>query len=316
MIHMPRRALLGLAAALPVAAHAQAPWRPRRPVQLWIVSAPGGAVDVLARAVASRVERLRGWSLVPVNRTGGAGVVMATALRSAPADGHVLGVTVSSSLVLPAVTMNPAPYALEDFASVARLARLEFAVVTRTDGPLGSVEDLRALAQRRGQVTVAAQGSEVVLGVRALGRHLGIDIEPIPVRGGAEGMTQLMGDHVDAAVLAGVQVTAVREGGLREIVALGAAPTQLTPSAPTLKGLGLDVAVEAWFQVIAPRGIPPAALDAHAAAIGEALADPEIRSLASERLSLVLEFHGPQETAARTQQEAVILRRLHEEFDR
>ena len=309
-----RRALLALATGLPMAAHAQGAWRPDRPVQLWIAFAPGGAADVLARAVAARIERARQWTIVPGNRTGGAGVVMAGALRTVPADGHILGVTTSAALVLPTVTQAPPPYVLEDFAPVARLARVELSLVVRADGPLRSAEDLRALARQRGVVNIAAQGPEVTLGIRAVGLHLGITLEPIPVRGGAEGMTQLLGGHLDAAVLAGVHTQAVRDGRLREILALGGTRTRLTPGAPTLRDLGLDVTVEPWFQVIAPRGIPAAALAAHVEAIREALADPEIVALAAGRLSLVAEFVGPAETEARLRQEAATMRRLHEAF--
>lgn len=311
-----RRMVFAAAAALPVAALAQAAWQPDRPVQIWVAFAPGGAADVLARALAAHIERTRGWSVVVTNRTGGAGVVMANALRGAAADGHTLGFTVSAAHVLPAVTAVPPPYAIGDFASIARVARAELAVVTRTDGPLATAEDLRAHARQRGQVSVAAQGPEVVLGVRALARHLGVTLEPIPVRGGAEGLTQLLGGHVDAAVLAGVQAPGVREGRLREIVAFGAMPTLLSPRVATLRSLGLDVAVEPWFQLIAPRGVPAAAIAAQAAAIGEAVADPEMRRLAAERLSLRAEFLGPAETAAATQDDAEGFRRLHEAFGR
>lgn len=312
-----RRALLaGLAAlaATPRPGFAQGGWRPDRPVQLWVGFAPGGAADVLARGVAAHVEKSRGWTLPVTSRTGGAGVVMASALRTAPADGHTLGVTVSAAFMLPALTLNPPPYAIEDFAFVARLARAELALCTRTDGPIGSAEDLRNVARQRGQLNIAVQGPEVTLGVRALGRHLGINVEPIPVRGGAEGMTQLLGGHVDGAVLAGVQAGPVRDGRLREVVALGGTPTRLTPGVPTLRSLGLDVAVEPWFQVIAPRGVPASAIAAHAAAIGDALADPAIRSLAADRLSLVAEYVGPEETAARSAREAATLRQLHAAF--
>lgn len=312
-----RRTLLAAIAATPLAARAQpAAWQPDRPVQLWVAFAPGGAADVLARAIAAHVERARGWTMPVTSRTGGAGVVMAATLRNAPADGHTLGVTVSAAFALPAATMSPPPYAIEDFAFVARLARAELALVVRADGPVGSVEELRAAALRRGQLNVAVQGPEVTLGVLALARHLGIVVEPIPVRGGAEGMTQLLGGHVDAAVLAGVQAPGLREGRLREIVALGGTPTQLTPAVPTLRSLGLDVAVEPWFQVIAPRGVPVAAIAAHAAAIRDALADAEIRALAADRLGLLAQFAGPAATAEATLQDVATLRRLHQAFGR
>ncbi|MCU0946071.1 MAG: tripartite tricarboxylate transporter substrate-binding protein [Rubritepida sp.] len=293
-----RRPLLGAAIAFALPAQAQPAWRPERPIQLWVGFAPGGTVDAMSRAVAQHIERSRGWVMPVTVRTGGAGVVMASALRTAPADGQTLGATVSFALQLPALTLAPPPYALEDFALVSRLGRIELMLCARTDGPLGSVPALVEAARQRGQLNVAVQGPEVTLGLLALARHLGVTLEPIPVRGGAEGLTQLLGGHVDAAILAGVQ-----------------AP-RLTPAAPTLRALGLDLAIEPWLQIIAPRGVPRPAIEGIAAAIAEALADPEIRALATERLGIVPAFVGPAETEARAVEEAAMLRRLHAAFGR
>ncbi|MCU0889434.1 MAG: tripartite tricarboxylate transporter substrate binding protein [Rubritepida sp.] len=311
-----RRPLLGAAIAFALPAQAQPAWRPERPIQLWVGFAPGGTVDAMSRAVAQHIERSRGWVMPVTVRTGGAGVVMASALRTAPADGQTLGATVSFALQLPALTLAPPPYALEDFALVSRLGRIELMLCARTDGPLGSVPALVEAARQRGQLNVAVQGPEVTLGLLALARHLGVTLEPIPVRGGAEGLTQLLGGHVDAAILAGVQAPAVREGRLRELVALAGEPSRLTPTAPTLRALGLDLAIEPWLQIIAPRGVPRPAIEGIAAAIAEALADPEIRALATERLGIVPAFVGPAETEARAVEEAAMLRRLHAAFGR
>jgi tripartite-type tricarboxylate transporter receptor subunit TctC len=311
-----RRPLLGAAVALALPAQAQPAWRPDRPIHLWVGFAPGGTVDAMSRAVAHQIERSRGWVMPVTVRTGGAGVVMAAALRAAPPDGQTLGATVSFALQLPVLALAAAPYALEDFALVARLGRIELVLCTRTDGPLNSVPALVAAGRQRGPLNVAVQGPEVTLGLLALARHLGIALEPIPVRGGAEGLTQLLGGHVDAAILAGVQAPAVREGRLRELVALAGEPSRLTPDAPTLRALGLDLAIEPWLQVIAPRGVPRPAIETIASAISEALADADVRALAVERLGMVPAFVGPAETEARAAAELAMLRQLHAAFGR
>lgn len=289
-------------------------WRPDRPIQMWVGFAPGGAADVLARAVAAHIERQRGWTMPVTNRTGGAGIVMAQALRAAAPDGHTLGVTVSAALALPTFAAAPAPYALSDFTGIARLARAELALVTRADGGIRDTAALVAEARRKGVLNVATQGPEVVLGVRALARHLGITLEPIPVRGGAEGLTQLLGGHIDAAVLAGVQATGVREGRLQEVVGFGGTPTALSPQGATFRSIGLDLAVEPWFQVMAPARIPANARQIISEAVRDALLESEIQELANSRLGLRADYADADATTERTASDARALAALHAAF--
>jgi tripartite-type tricarboxylate transporter receptor subunit TctC len=158
------------------------------------------------------------------------------------------------------------------------------------------------------------QGKEVELGIRALARHLDAPFEPVLVRGGAEAMTQLLGGHVEASVGAGIQSQHVREGRVRELLNLADAPLALTPTAPTLRGLGLDLSVEPQFQIIGPPGMAPAAVAAIAALTEEWLALPESQGHLRERLLLVPRFQGPAETAAASRAEAITMRRLLAEF--
>lgn len=243
---------------------------------------------------------------------------MGTALRSAPPDGHTIGLAVNAAFTCVPLTVSPPPFDQADFAYVARLARAELALVAVSERPQGaSIAEFAARARTRpGGASVAVMDPQIAAAVRALARHLGIAIEPVAVRGGAEGLTLLLGGHVDAAILAGPQAPHVREGRLRELVALGARPAALTPGVPTLRSLGLDLEVETVYQLQALRGTPAAALEAHASAVRDALSDPELRTLVADRLGLAPAFSGPAETAGAMAREAEEQRRLFEAFGR
>ena len=314
----PRRALPGLA-GLPLAlgsrrAGAQGT---ARPVQFWVANAPGGSVDLLARAIARHMERTGGAAIVS-NRAGGAGVVMLNALRAAPPDGLTFGMGVNASMTFVPLTITPPPFGVTDFAHVARLVRAELAVCATAERGPADAAGLAAWVRARpgGQASVAVQDPQLGATMRALGRHLGVTLEPVTVRGGAEGLTQLLGGHVDFATLAGIQAPLVREGRLRELVALGSAPLRATPAAPTLGQLGLELAIDTVFQVMAPRGTPEPAIAAMAEQIRMALEDAEIRALIDERLGLVPSFAGPAETTAAMGREALAQRALFEAFGR
>src|SRR5215212_4491151 len=78
-------ALLGLA---PLAADAQ-PY-PSKPVRIIVPFPPGGAVDILGRAIAQKLSEQVGQNAFVDNRAGGAGAVGAEAAAKSPPDGYTL----------------------------------------------------------------------------------------------------------------------------------------------------------------------------------------------------------------------------------
>ncbi|TKJ36327.1 hypothetical protein CEE37_15100 [candidate division LCP-89 bacterium B3_LCP] len=74
-----------------IVSSAQAEWQPKGPIKLWIGFGAGGGTDTQARSLAAELENLRGWRIIPENKAGGGGAVMAASLKNAPADGQTIG---------------------------------------------------------------------------------------------------------------------------------------------------------------------------------------------------------------------------------
>lgn len=127
MHRMNRRMTLLLAAAAlaPLAAQAQAPGYPSKPITLVVPFPAGGPNDVLARALADRLGPALKQPIVVDNRAGATGNIGAAAVARAAPDGHTLLLTLDTS-----ITANPALYGKrmgydpdKDLKPVATLAR-------------------------------------------------------------------------------------------------------------------------------------------------------------------------------------------------
>ena len=72
-------------------APAHAEWKPNGPIKLWIGFGAGGGTDTQGRAIAEAIERLKGWRIIPENKAGAGGTVMAAQLKKAAPDGQTHG---------------------------------------------------------------------------------------------------------------------------------------------------------------------------------------------------------------------------------
>ena len=108
--------VLGIAAATPRLACAQAPWPGERPVDVIVPFPPGGGVDIMARLLLPFVARhLPGARFVVTNRPGAGGQIGFETTFGAAPDGHTLGAVTLPNLNAIALE-RPVRYRALDFA--------------------------------------------------------------------------------------------------------------------------------------------------------------------------------------------------------
>ncbi|MFC7736310.1 Bug family tripartite tricarboxylate transporter substrate binding protein [Roseomonas sp. GCM10028921] len=264
-----RRHALALPAALaaPLAARAQVPWSPGRPIVLVVPYPAGGPTDVLARLVAGEMARDLNSPVVVENVAGGGGSIGARRVATGPADGTQI-VLASNQTHATNISLLPdggGYHPVRDFAPVAGLADLQHILVLRPDVPAASVPELLTrLRARPGSITCAStgQGSASHLTLELFRAKTGVEMVHVPYRGSSPMLNDLLGGHVQASfATAPTILSQVQSGGLRALAVASPNRSPHLPELPTLAEAGVaGVEADAWFGLFAPAAVPAPAL--------------------------------------------------------
>lgn len=280
-----RRAVAAGLALLPWAGALRAQPAFTRPLRLVVPFAPGGATDLVARAIAEPLGRALGQTVVVENRSGAGGTIgMAEVARAAP-DGHTLGLaTVSTHGTNPAV-YRQLPYdPVRGFAPVTRLVVTPNVLVAHPSVPAPFAVFLRHAKSHPGRLSYASAGHGAAghLGMELFKAETGTFLLHIPYRGAGPAKSDLLAGQVHVMLdnLPG-SLPQIRAGQLRALAL--SAPRRLPdlPDVPTFGELGLHGSNQpTWFGLVAPAGTPPALVNAVRNAVAAILDDPAFRARA------------------------------------
>ena len=140
-------AFCALIAGLGFTAAAFAQQWPSRPVRLILPYAPGGGVDIVARALAQKLTEQLGASVIVENRPGGTGIVATELVARAAPDGHTLLVSATEFSINPAVRTKLPYDPFKDFTYISQLAAVQFLLVSHPSVPVRSARQMIELAK-------------------------------------------------------------------------------------------------------------------------------------------------------------------------
>lgn len=273
---------LAVALALGTAAlSALADTWPSRPIRFVVPFGPGGANDLVARAVAEAASKQLGQPIIVENKPGAGSVLGADLVAKALPDGYTF-LTPAGGVITNALIKTKMPYKEEDLVPVAMMAVSPSVIVVPADSP---VKDLKGLvaAAKTGQglnFSTAGTGSTPHFVAEMLKLKSGAKLEVIPYKSGSEGMVAVIGKQVDATSEASVVVLPQVKGGkLRAIASTWNRRIAALPDLPTAQEQGYpNVFIGHWSGVFAPRGTPEDILEKMNGAVNAALKSPELRA--------------------------------------
>jgi tripartite-type tricarboxylate transporter receptor subunit TctC len=243
---------------------------------------PGGSTDILARALAPKLQQALGQNVVVDNKPGAGGSLGAAEVAKAAADGNTLLMGHIGTLgVNPSIYPNLAYDPVKSFAPVAWVARVPNVLVVNANSPMRTLKDLIDSARARpGGLTFSSggNGSAAHITFESLKLRVKIFMLHIPYRGTAPSITDLIAGQVDATFTgAPAVIPHVRSGRLRALAVSSPARIAVLPDVPTVAESGYPgFEADQWYGLVAPAGTPPAVVARLNADVNQVLALPEV----------------------------------------
>ena len=253
--------VLALAFAMVVANAAFADTWPSRPIKFIVGFGPGGANDLVARAVAEAVGKQLGQPIIVENKPGAGSVVGGDYVAKSAPDGYTFYAGAAGGVVTIPMLRNNMPYKPEDLVPVGMMAVSPSIIVVNSDSPILNFKDLIKKAKENPGLTFATAGSGSTPHFVAEMLKLyagGGNYEIIPYKSGSEGVFSVVSKQVDATSEASVVVLPQIEGNkLRPIASTWNKRITRLPNVPTTKELGYpNIFIGHWSGIFAPKGTP------------------------------------------------------------
>jgi tripartite-type tricarboxylate transporter receptor subunit TctC len=276
-----RRALSILwLALLPALAVAQSD---TRPVRILVGFPPGGSTDIVARILSDRLRELLGRPIIVENRPGNGGQVAAIQLKNAAPDGATVMLTIDHTHVtIPLTFKEPGYDPLRDFTPIAGVAQYYNALAASAKTDIRSLKEVGAwMKAHPGEHNfgIPAAGSIPQFAGLIVGKALGVEMLPIPYKGGAPLVQDLIGGQVPIGIGSLTElIEHHRAGRLRVLAVSGTQRARAAPEIPTFQELGLKgIDKNPWLAFFGPAGLPNAFVVNFNAAVRNAMDTPEAK---------------------------------------
>lgn len=292
-------------------AHAADDW-PKRIIKLIIPFPPGQtSSDVFGRAMAEKLGRALGQSVVVENRPGAGGTLGADQVSKAAPDGYTLLLAANGTITIaPSVYGSKMPFdPQKDLQPISLFALVPYMLVVPPSVPAKTAQEFIQLAKTNpGSLNFVSSGNGTTphLCGEWFKRQAGIDIVHVPYKGGSVATADLLAGRVHLYCAGGPSTFGyLKEGTLRAIGLTSAKRSPVLPNIPTFAEQGVKGMenINSWVGIFAPAGTPAPIVKRLYTEIEKIMKTPEMRTLvegqASEPMALT-----PEEFASRIRTES------------
>ena len=256
---------------------------PNRPIKLIIPFPPGGATDIVGRAMAERLQIALGQPIIVENKAGASGNIgIGEATRAAP-DGYTLVIGSPQTLTINHQIIKSTPFnPQKDLAPIVVIASVPNVLLVNNKLPVKNAQELIAFAKANpGKLSGGSSsiGGSPHLALESMKATYGLDIVHVPYKGSAPALQDLIGGQISMMFDNLPAALQLINGG--QVRALGVTTLKRTASAPEIPTLdesgmkGFDS--QGWFALLAPAGTPAPILDRINVEANRIISTPEFR---------------------------------------
>jgi len=246
------------------------PTFPSRPITLVVPYAPGGPVDLGARAYAEALKTLLPQPVAVVNEGGGSTVPATFRVISSKPDGYtILFGSTNSFTSVPQLKPADVPFkGPQDAIPIITAAYVPNVFCVGVNQPWKTMKELLAYAKENPEkirIAPTGLGSGPDIHLSHLELLAGVKFTHVYTAGAAPCVTAVLGNQLEGLVLNTTPVLPHFRAGKMRILASYTKERlkDIDPNVPTLKELGYDVITEGNYYIIfGPKGMPQNVVDA------------------------------------------------------
>ncbi len=279
---------LGLVSAISQAQAPDASSFPSRRIKIVVPFTPGGPTDITARLLGEKLQANWGQPVIVENRPGGGSNIGADIVAKSPADGYtiVLGVTGSHGINISLYKKMPY-HPLRDFEPITQATSYPNAIIVHPSHPANSLQELLAMARKEpGKIPYAHDGTGTGshLGMSLVLHAAGASMQPVPYKGSAPIMNDVMGQQIPVGITGIISVISNYKAGRLKVLGLTSANRIASaPELPTVAEQGFaGFEAEPWSGFFAPRGTPKPIVEKLADGLIAAMQQPDVARKMSE----------------------------------
>ena len=229
---------------------------PSRAIEM-IVPFPAGAnSDLAARVLAEGVSKTLGQPLVVTNKDGAAGTIGTAAAAAAQPDGYTIIFSAMGPVTAQPHLRDDLRYNAASFDYICQVTDVFVVVSVSNESPYRSLTDLLTYArQNPDKLTYGHPGPGTVphLLMLQLVSDQNLKLTPVPFRGDALALNNLLGHHIDILMSGDAAVIGKK---IRPLAVFAGDRLASLPDVPSTRELGLNTGFGTPNGLFAPNGLP------------------------------------------------------------
>lgn len=254
---------------------------PSKPIKIVVGFGPGGANDLVTRAVADVLSKQLGQPVVVENKPGAGSILGADFVAKSPPDGYTF-FSGAGGVVTNRLLKSSMPYKEGDLLPVGMMAVSPSIIVVASESKIKSLKDLIGVANKGSEginFSTAGAGSTPHFVAEMLKLAGGGKYEIVPYKSGSDAKLAVLSNQVDVTSESSVVVLPhIQAGKLRALASTWHRRIESLPNVPTAKEEGYpEVLIGHWSGIFAPKGTPEDILDKMSKGIEAVLKTAEIQ---------------------------------------